>query len=360
MNALPILAVLLLLADPPPVQMLEAPSMGVWRNARIETRTLTGSLSDAIRAAAPGRDPAWVAYGVRGTEKRMVCCWNSIGQWKNRPCRSGCVLEGRKDDGGFSISDDGECSGSRDLRVLFRVADGKIGKIRALSDVCPLDAGNLRVVWLEGVDGAKSAAFLEERIAAKRETWDEDDDDEQALAALAMHGDPAADAALRRFVAPGGSRELRKQAAFWLGNSRGSAGYETLMTVVKDKDSEFREHLTFCFSQNDDPRATETLLGMAKHDADSEVRGQALFWLAQEAGDRAAGAIQDAIEDDPDTEVKEAAVFALTQMPKDEGIPELIRVAKTNRNPEVRKQAVFWLGQSKDPRALDFIEGLLR
>jgi hypothetical protein len=164
MNTLVILA-LLLFGNPPRTEMLEAPSMGGWRNARIETRTLTGSLSDAIRAAAPGRDPAWVAYGVRGIEKRMVCCWSSVGQWKNRPCRSGCTLEGRKDDGGFSISDDGECSGSRDLRVLFRVADGKIGKIRALSDVCPLDAGNLRVVWLEGVDGAKSAAFLEERIA---------------------------------------------------------------------------------------------------------------------------------------------------------------------------------------------------
>jgi hypothetical protein len=358
MNALPILAALLL-ADPPPVQMLEAPSMGVWRNARIETRTLTGSLSDAIRAAAPGRDPAWVAYGVRGTEKRMVCCWNSVGQWKNRPCRSGCALEGRKD-GGFSITDEGECGGSRDLRVLFRVADGKIGKIRALSDVCPLDAGNLRVVWLEGVDGAKSAAFLEERIAAKGDSWDDDGDDEQALAALAMHGDPAADAALRRFVAPGGSRELRKQAAFWLGNSRGSSGYETLMTFLKDKDSDFREHLTFCFSQNDDPRAVETLIGMAKNDPDSEVRGQALFWLAQKAGDRAAEAIEGAIEDDPDEEVKEAAVFALTQLPEDEGIPELIRVAKTNRNAEVRKKAVFWLGQSKDPRAIDFIEELLR
>ena len=37
----------------------------------------------------------------------------------------------------------------------------------------------------------------------------------------------------------------------------------------------------------------------------------------------------------------------------------MIRVAKTNRNPEVRKQAIFWLGQSKDPRALEFIERIL-
>jgi hypothetical protein len=46
-------------------------------------------------------------------------------------------------------------------------------------------------------------------------------------------------------------------------------------------------------------------------------------------------------------------------MPKDEGVPKLIEVAKTNRNPEVRKQAMFWLGQSNDPRALDFFEQVL-
>jgi hypothetical protein len=43
-------------------------------------------------------------------------------------------------------------------------------------------------------------------------------------------------------------------------------------------------------------------------------------------------------------------------MPKDEGMPKLIEVAKTNRNREVRKQAMFWLGQSNDPRALEFLE----
>ena len=37
----------------------------------------------------------------------------------------------------------------------------------------------------------------------------------------------------------------------------------------------------------------------------------------------------------------------------------LINVAKTNQNPAVRKQAMFWLGQSKDPRALDFFAQVL-
>jgi hypothetical protein len=33
---------------------------------------------------------------------------------------------------------------------------------------------------------------------------------------------------------------------------------------------------------------------------------------------------------------------------------------RTNRNLEVRKQAMFWLGQSKDDRALSFIEEILK
>ena len=57
--------------------------------------------------------------------------------------------------------------------------------------------------------------------------------------------------------------------------------------------------------------------------------------------------------------MKKKAVFALSQLPKDEGVPLLINVARTNTNPAVRKQAMFWLGQSKDPRALDFFAEIL-
>ena len=58
--------------------------------------------------------------------------------------------------------------------------------------------------------------------------------------------------------------------------------------------------------------------------------------------------------------MKKKAVFALSQLPRDEGVPLLITVARTNTNPAVRKQAMFWLGQSKDPRAIDFFTELLK
>jgi HEAT repeat protein len=58
--------------------------------------------------------------------------------------------------------------------------------------------------------------------------------------------------------------------------------------------------------------------------------------------------------------VKKKAVFALSQLPKSEGVPLLIQVARTNANPAVRKQAMFWLGQSRDPRALDYFAEVLK
>jgi HEAT repeat protein len=89
------------------------------------------------------------------------------------------------------------------------------------------------------------------------------------------------------------------------------------------------------------------------------VRGQALFWLAQKAGEKATATIDKALRDDPDDEVRVKAVFALSQLPKDEGIPRLIRLARSHQSAEVREQAFFWLGQSRDRRALDFIEDVL-
>ena len=115
----------------------------------------------------------------------------------------------------------------------------------------------------------------------------------------------------------------------------------------------------FAISQHDGSLALDTLIGLAKQGASPHLREQALFWLAQRAGDRAAASIVNAIQNDPNGEVKKKAVFALSQLPKDEGVPKLIDVARNQRNPEVRKQAFFWLGQSKDPRALAFIEEVL-
>jgi HEAT repeat protein len=67
-----------------------------------------------------------------------------------------------------------------------------------------------------------------------------------------------------------------------------------------------------------------------------------------------------AVESDPNFEVKKRAVFALSQLPKEESVPQLVRVADTNSNFAIRKEAIFWLGQSNDPRAIAYIEAVLK
>jgi HEAT repeat protein len=183
-----------------------------------------------------------------------------------------------------------------------------------------------------------------------------------ATAALAMHADPSADQALEELVKTSQPEQVRRQAIFWLGNARGQRGFEIVSRVVREDPSDkIREHAVFALTQNKDPRGLEVIASVAHNDKSPHVRGQALFWLAQRAGQKIAeSAINDAIANDPETEVKKKAVFALTQMPGGEGVPLLIRVVRTNKNPEVRKQAMFWLGQSKDDRALSFIEEVLK
>lgn len=58
--------------------------------------------------------------------------------------------------------------------------------------------------------------------------------------------------------------------------------------------------------------------------------------------------------------MKEQAVFALSRLREDQGLPLLINVAKNNPDPAVRKKAFFWLGQSKDPRAVEFFAQVLQ
>jgi hypothetical protein len=103
------------------------------------------------------------------------------------------------------------------------------------------------------------------------------------------------------------------------------------------------------------------LLRIARSErATNETRKSAVFWLGQATGDRVTESLDSVATDrSGNREVRESAVFALSQRPDDEGVPVLLRLAQSDRDPEIRRKAVFWLGQSDDPRALDFFEQVL-
>jgi len=332
-------------------------------NAKLETRAVTGTLAATIRELAGKADkPEWVGYSVDEVAgEHNMCC----GNYRDDGGCGTCRLE--NDHGGTNGSTytNGmvKLEGSQELVVLYRLEARQVMRIRIASNNCTLDAGGLSLVWLTGVKPAESVAFLETYVRAadfEGHGGGGRQPGREALTAIALHGDTSADRALESFVNPDQREELRRQAAFWMGASRGKAGLNALLKMAKtDPSSDVRSHVAFALSVSHEPGALDEMIRMAHDDTSSHVRGQALFWLAQKAGKKAVGTITGAIENDPDTDVKKKAVFALSQLPKDEGVPKLIEVAQTNRNAEVRKQAMFWLGQSNDPRALQFFERVL-
>ncbi len=303
-------------------------------NAKLETRAFAGSL--ATQFAKLGAGPFWAGYaepavpGNRGD----TCCLDN-----------GC----RGHASGAPVRLEGETS----LVVLVRMEGGRVDRLRVVSPDCSLDGGNLPFYWINGVPGDASVAWLKSQ--AGQET-------DQAIFAIALHAGGAADKALDELSAPDQPESIRSRTAFWLGTSRGGKGVEVLhRMLVNDPSDRVRGQVIFGMSQSKDPAGMQAVMEAARNDKSAWVRGQALFWLAQKAGDKqAAEVIRNAALNDSDRAVKDRAVFALTELPGDRGIPLLIDLAKTNRDPNVRKRALFWLGQSHDPRALEFIAQILR
>ncbi len=95
-------------------------------------------------------------------------------------------------------------------------------------------------------------------------------------------------------------------------------------------------------------------------DLPPKTRQSAIFWVAQAAGDKVVKTMGDIAADRSENrEVRSSALFALSRRPADESVPALIRLSSDDRDPEIRREAMFWLGQSKDPRALEYFEKVL-
>jgi len=374
-----------LLSTAPALAQAGAPADAALRltNANVRQVPASGNLTTQFKALVDQQsEPAWIAYTqpvVEGTT--AGCCYGSGGgiifDSDSNACCGMCRLEGDRDRDGNTTATSGatgttttarsstppppiKLEGSTTFVILFRVAQRQIDKVRVFSADCDLDGGARTVHQLTGVRPADSVALLETLLkeasapASERSLH-------SAISAIALHRDPAADAALQRLVVTSYPDSIRRDAVFWLARARGRTGFEAVKRVIADdKSGSVRKHAVFALSQSREPEVLPTLVDLARNHPSPEVRGEALTWLAHKAGAKTAETITEAIERDPDTAVKKRAVFALSQMPKDQGVPLLIQVAKNNANPVVRKQAIFWLGQSKDPRALDYFESVLK
>jgi hypothetical protein len=308
-------------------------------NAKLESRAFSGSVASRLASlSSSGAGPFWTAWSepIIPGQRGDMCGWDG-GNWNQHAAGVPVRLEGQTS-----------------LVVLVRIEHAQVDQIRVASFDCRFDGGGLPFYWLTTVPAAESVNWLKGQIGGNHA--------DSVVLAISLHAGPAADRALDDLVAPSQPDRVREKAAFWLGNSRGAHGVDVLKRMLaNDPSQRVREQVVFALSQSKDPAGMTAVMDAAKNDKNAQVRGKALFWLAQKAANKQTqDVIGNAVLNDPDRAVKEQAVFALQQLPADQGVPLLINVAKNNPDPAVRKKAMFWLGQSKDPRALDFFAQILK
>jgi len=87
------------------------------------------------------------------------------------------------------------------------------------------------------------------------------------------------------------------------------------------------------------------------------VRKTALFWAGQ--GKASIADLTRLYDTLDEQEMREQLVFVYSQRREPQAFDKMLDIARRDPDPEIRKKAIFWIGQSKDPRATQFIQELL-
>lgn len=181
-----------------------------------------------------------------------------------------------------------------------------------------------------------------------------------ALRALAETKSPKAQARLLELARTEPNSELRKSAIRVLGE-RGEAVIEDLIKLYdNERTADVRRSILQSLSEIKSARVEDKLFQVARDDENLELRRQAIRLLGERAGKRSFDFLSATAQSpDGNTEVQIQAVRAISERKADESVPLLIKIAKTHPNQLVRKQAIRSLGESGDPRALEFFREVL-
>ena len=120
----------------------------------------------------------------------------------------------------------------------------------------------------------------------------------------------------------------------------------------------FGDRVLLVLAHADDASAQEWMLGVVADSTRSlRQRKQALFWVGQ--SDLPTARLTSAYERLTSPELKRHFAFVLSQRHDAASLDALMRIAQQDPDRQVRKQALFWIGQSRDPRAVHFLEELV-
>jgi HEAT repeat protein len=167
-------------------------------------------------------------------------------------------------------------SASSELLVLYRLSEGRVTEVKAVSSSCRIDAGSDVLYYWEGVSASESLSFLETLSTSH-----------DVLHAVALHADAKADEILVR-LARRGSVDVRKDALFWLSQRAGDKAVEAIAEAVhEDPEIEVKKQAVFALSQLPADEGVPLLIELAETHEVPQVRKQAFFWLGQSGDPRA-------------------------------------------------------------------------
>jgi HEAT repeat protein len=181
-----------------------------------------------------------------------------------------------------------------------------------------------------------------------------------ALRSLAETKNPRAQARLLEIARTETNAELRKTAIRVLGE-RGEAAVDDLLKLFDTEQvPEVRRTVLQSLSEIKSTRVEDKLFEVAKSSDATDVRRQAIRLLGERVSKRSFDFLSTTAQStDGNAEVQIQAVRAISERRSEESVPLLIKIARTHSNQLVRKQAIRSLGESGDPRAVEFFREVL-
>jgi HEAT repeat protein len=155
--------------------------------------------------------------------------------------------------------------------------------------------------------------------------------------------------------------ELRKHAIHRVADRNSPTAVAELIRLYDaERGRDLRRHILHMLSDSKDERAENKLFEIARSADDPDMRRQAIHRIGERVGRRSLELLRETVESNSaDTQVQMQAVHAISERPAEEAVPLLIKIAKTHPNQQVRRRAVHQLGESGDPRALEFFREVL-
>jgi len=222
------------------------------------------------------------------------------------------------------------------------------------------------------------------------------DPDTRGTAAMLVGQLPGAEAVgiVRELAGRDQPVEVLKQLILGIGENDDPQAGKLLMEIAGDegRDTEVRslalialgdreepqvtKYLQDVFARTDDPDIQQhALIGLSERRTNADLkswfmataknseksidaRKMCLFWAA-ESGNLGADDLRSLYAEFEEPELRKQLIFSVADIDSEAGVDLLIEIARNDQSNEMRQMAIFWLGDSGDPRALEYLEELL-